>query len=148
MFHIRRSATKFFFLTLMCLLPALLGSCGLFGGQKDNQEGLLKAAERFNKDVRWEDYRSAANWIAPLAKEEFWNQVDHLQGRIRVIDCQVVDAIVEERGAIGTVVLRYRFFPKNNPQPQIKTLHQEWLFSKEAGGWQIVRHDLQKLMPE
>ena len=146
MTSIRRMALRRRFSLLLCLLSCLLGSCGLFGGRKDNQQGLLEAADRFNKSVRWEDYRSAAGWIAPSGKEEFWDQVDRLQGRIRIIDYQVVDATVEDGGASGTVLLRYRFFPKNNPQPQIRTLHQHWLFSREAGGWQIGRHDLQRLM--
>jgi hypothetical protein len=148
MISIHRTALRHLFPFLLCLLPFLFNSCSLFGGQKDNQKGLLDAADRFNKSVRWEDYKSAANWIGPSAKEEFWDQVDRLQGRIRVIDYQVVDAIMEDRGGSGTVVLRYRFFPKNNPQPQIRTLHQQWIFSKEAGGWQILRDDLQKLMLE
>jgi hypothetical protein len=148
MSSIRRSTFRFFFPLLLCLLPGFLTSCNLFGGQKDNQEGLLQAAERFNKDVRWEDYKSAATWIAPSGKEDFWDQIDRLQGRIRIIDYQVVDAALEDGGASGTVALRYRFFPKNNPQPQTKTLHQKWLYSREAGAWQIERHDLQRLILE
>jgi hypothetical protein len=148
MYSIRRSTLRLLFPLLLCLLPGFLTSCGLFGGQKDSQEGLTQAADRFNKDVRWEDYKSAATCIAPSGKEDFWNQIDRLQGRIRIIDYQVVDVGLEDGGASGTVSLRYRFFPKNNPQPQTRTLHQKWLFSREAGAWQIVRHDLQKLMLE
>jgi hypothetical protein len=148
MFSIRRSTLRFLLPLLLVLLPGFLTSCNMFGGQKDNQEGLLLAAERFNKDMRWEDYKSAATSIAPSAKEGFWNQVDRLQGRIRIIDYQVVDVFIEDGGGSGTVVLRYRYFPKNNPQPQTRTLHQQWLFSKKTATWEVERDDLQKLLPE
>jgi len=148
MCSIRRSTLRFLFPLLLCLLTGFLSSCSMFGGEKDNQEGLLLSVDRFNKDLRWEDYKSAATSIAPSAKKEFWDQVDWLQGRVRIIDYQVVEVDMGDGGGSGTVALRYRFFPKNNPQPQTRTLHQQWVFSKKTGAWEVVRHDLQKLMPE
>ncbi len=132
----------------LCLLAGVLCSCGLWGGQKSNEEGLLAAVDHFNTDVRWEDFKTAAACIAPSGKEEFWNQVDRLQGRVRIMDFQVVDASLRDNGESGTVILRYRYYHKNNPQIQTKTLHQRWLFSKQDRAWQVVDHDLQKLIAE
>jgi hypothetical protein len=133
---------------LLCLLAGHLCSCGLWGGQKSGEEGLLAAADHFNTDVRWEDYKAASACIAPSGKEEFWNQVERLQGRVRIMDYQVVDVGLKDDGESGTVTLRYRFFHKNNPQIQTKTLRQQWLFSKKDRTWQVVEYDLQKLMAE
>jgi hypothetical protein len=117
----------------------------MLGGQKDNEKGLLLAVERFSKDLRWEDYKSASAWIAPSAKEEFWGQADRLHEGVRIVDYQIVDAGLD--GFSGKVTLRYRFYQKQNPQIQNRTLHQQWLYSEKDEAWQVVRHDLQKLMP-
>jgi len=133
---------------LLCLLAGLLCSCSLWGGQKSNEEGLLAAADLFNTDVRWEDYKAAAACIAPSDKAKFWNQVDRLQGRVRIMDYQVVDVELRDDGESGTVTLRYRFFYKNNPQIQTITLRQQWIFSGKDRAWQVVENDLQRMMAD
>ena len=138
-----------FFLPLTpCFLAGLLSSCTLFGGQSSDDKGLLVVAERFNKDLRWEDYSSAAVCIAPAAKEEFWDEVDRLQRLVRIMDFQVVDVAIADGGRSGSVTLRFRFYYKRSPQLQTKTLRQQWLFSEKDRAWQIVSDDLQKLMPD
>jgi hypothetical protein len=136
----------FFFPCWVCLVVGLVSSCTLLGGQRGDQKGLLAAAERFNQDLRWEDYKSALTWVAPTAKEEFMDQAERLQGRVRIMGYQVMDAGLN--GLYGNVTLRYRFYQKQNPQLQTMTLHQQWLFSESDSAWQAMRWDLQKLLPE
>ncbi len=131
---------------LVCLVAGLSASCTLLGGQRGDDQGLRLAAERFNKDLRWEDYRSALSWIAPAAKEAFMDQADRLQGRVRIMEYQVMD--VSSDGLSGNVILRYRFYQKQDPQLQTRTLHQQWFFSEQDHVWQVVKDDLQKLMPQ
>ena len=69
MFNPSATAGCFFSPGWSVSLPAFSASCTLLGGQKDDEQGLLLAADRFNKDLRWEDYKSASSWIAPAAKE-------------------------------------------------------------------------------
>ena len=130
----------------LCLVAGFSSSCTMFGGQKSDDQGLLLAAESFNQALRWEDYKSALAWIAPAARGEFMDQVDRLQDRVRIMGYQVMDAGIS--GLSGNVTLRYRFYQKQNPQLQTRTLHQQWLFSEQDRAWQVVRNDLQLLMPE
>ena len=107
---------------------------------------MLGAADRFNTDLKWQDYKSAASRMAPSERESFWGKVDQLQGRIRIMDYQVVDVNLKGKEGSGTVILRYRFFSTSNPQLQTKTLHQKWVFSERGEGWQVVENDLEKIM--
>lgn len=132
---------------LLCLLAGFLCSCALFGGAKHDEEALRLAADRFSTGLRWEDYKSASAYIAPDAKEGFWEQADRLQGRVRIMEFQVVDVGIIGNGSSGNVTLRYRFFHKRNPQLQTTMLNQQWLFSDRDRVWQVVRSDLEKLMP-
>jgi hypothetical protein len=131
-----------------CLIAGLLSSCALLGGQSGDRKGLLEAAERFNKDLRWEDFRSAAAWISPSVKEAFWEEADRLQGRVRIMEFQVAEVDLLDNGHSGTVILRCRFYHKRSPLLQITTLRQQWVFSEKDYAWQVVNSDLQKLMPE
>jgi hypothetical protein len=118
----------------------------LGGGQRSDDKGLLLAADRFSREVRWEDYKSALAWIAPEAREEFMEQADRLQGCVRIMEYQIME--VRINGLFGNVTLRYRFYQKQNPQPQTRTLHQQWLYSERDRAWQVVTNGLQNLMPE
>ena len=135
-----------FFPCWVCLVAGFTSSCTTFGGQKSNEKGLLLAAERFSQDLHWEDYKSALTSIAPAARGEFMDLVERLQGRVRIVGYQIMD--VGTSGLSGNVTLRYRFYQKQNPQLQTRTLHQLWLFSEKDGVWQVVRYDLQQLMPD
>lgn len=132
---------------LLCLLAGLLCSCTLFGGVNNDEQALLTAADRFSTGLRWEDYRSAAKYIPPTGKDAFWEQTERLQGRVRIMEFQVVDVGITGNGNSGNVVVRYRFFHKRNPQLQTTTLNQQWQFFDRDRGWQVVRDDLEKLMP-
>jgi hypothetical protein len=134
------------FFWLVCLAAGFFSSCATLRGQNEDEKGLVLAVERFSKDIRWGDYRSAVAWIAPSAKEEFWDLADRLREAVRIIDYQIVDVGVN--GFSGKAMLRYRFYQKQNPQLQTRTLHQQWLFSEQDRAWQVVRNDLQKLMPD
>jgi hypothetical protein len=140
-----RHCWTFLFPWLVCLVAGISSSCAPLGGQKENEKGLLLAVDRFSKDIRWEDYKSASSWIAPEAKDQFWDQADRLHEGVRIVDYQVVDVLLD--GISGKVTLRYRFYQKQNPQIQTRTLHQQWLFSDKNGVWQVVRNDFQRLMP-
>jgi hypothetical protein len=142
----RRKHPTLFYALLACLLAGMLSSCGLFSSQKNDGQALLGAADRFNTDLKWQDYKSAASRIAPSERESFWGKVDQLQGRIRIMDYQVVDVNLDGKEGSGTVILRYRFFSTSNPQLQTKTLHQKWVFSERGEGWQVVENDLEKIM--
>jgi hypothetical protein len=136
----------FLFPWLICLVAGLFSSCAVLNAQKDNEQGLHLAVDRFNRDLRWEDYKSASVWIAPSAQKAFWDLADRLHETVRIVDYQVVDEGVNELS--GNATLRFRFYHKQNPRIQTKTLHQLWLFSAKDGVWQVERHDLQKLMPD
>jgi hypothetical protein len=136
-----------FFPFLLCLLAGFLCSCSLFGGARNDEQALRHAADRFNTGLRWEDYKSVAAYIPSAGREAFWEQADRLQGRVRIMDIQVQDVGITGNGSSGNVTLRYRFFHKRNPQLQTTTLNQQWLFSDRDRGWQVVRNDLEKLMP-
>ncbi len=132
----------------LCVFSGFLSSCNLLGGQRNNEEGLRLAAERFNRDIRWGEFKSASTWVAPTVKDAFWDQADRMQDRVRVLDYQVVDVSPVDKEGSGTVAMRYRFYQKSNPHPQTKILQQKWLYSKQDGKWQVVGYDLQKLIPE
>jgi hypothetical protein len=135
-----------FFPCWVCLIAGFSASCTMFDAQKSNDQALFLAVDRFNQNLRWEDYKSALTWIAPAAKGEFMDQIESLQGRVRIMGYQVMD--VGTSGLSGNVTLLYRFYQKRNPQIQTRTLHQQWLFSEKDRVWQVVRNDLQQLMPE
>jgi hypothetical protein len=142
----RPHGRTFLFFWLVCLAAGFFSSCSTLRGQNEDEKGLILAVERFSKDIRWGDYRSAAAWVDPSAKEEFWDQADRLREAVRILDYQIVD--VGLNGFSGKVTLRYRFYQKQNPQIQTRTLHQHWLFSDQDRAWQVVRNDLHKLMPD
>jgi hypothetical protein len=136
----------FFFPWLIYLVAGFSSSCAMLDSRKENETGLQQAAEGFNKDLRWEDYRSAMARIAPSAREVFWGVADRMHEGVRIVDFQVIDVVVD--GSSGNVTLRFRFYQKQNPQIQTRTLHQQWLFSEKDRGWQLVKDDLQKLTPD
>jgi hypothetical protein len=136
----------FVFFWLACLAAGFFSSCAPLRGQNEDEKGLLLAVERFSKDIRWGDYKSAMAWIEPSAKEEFWGLADRLYDSVRIIDYQIVD--VGLNGSSAKVSLRYRFYQKQDPRIQTRTLHQHWLFSDQDRAWQVVRNDLRKLMPD
>lgn len=134
------------FRCLVCLAAGLSTSCAALNGQGDSEKGLVKAVERFNKDLRWEDYRAASTWIAPSAQKSFWDLADRMHGTVRIIDYQLVNASVNELS--GNATLRYRFYQKQNPRIQTRTLQQRWVFSEKDRVWQVEVHDLQQIMPD
>ena len=131
---------------LICLLAGFSASCNTLGGEKQNEEGLLLAVDRFNKDLRWEDFKSASALIDSAAKEKFWDEADRLHATVRIVDYQIVDTDVD--GYAANVTLRFRFYQKQNPQVQTRTLHQQWLFSEKDRAWRVVKDDVRKLMPD
>jgi hypothetical protein len=143
---IRWQYRMFLFPWLVCLVAGLFSSCGVLDTRKDNEKGLLLAVDRFTKDLRWEDYKSASVWIAPSAQKAFWDLADRLHEQVRIVDYQLVDVGVNEIS--GNATLRFRFYQKQNPRIQTVTLHQQWLFSETDRVWQVERNDLQKLMPD
>lgn len=132
---------------LVCLLVAILSSCSLWNTQKSDEGALRQAVDRFNANLRWEDYKAAAARMVPSGRENFWEQVEWLQGQVRIMDYQVVDVRMNGAEGSGTVTLRYRFFHKRNPQVQTTMLHQKWIYSEKDGSWQVVKNDLEKLVP-
>lgn len=132
---------------LLCFFAGILSSCGLLTTQKGNEQALRLAADRFNTSLRWEDYKAAATRIAPSRREDFWNQVERLRGQVRIMEYQVMDVSLNETDRSGTVTLRYRFFHKRNPQLQTTTVRQKWEFSEREHVWQVVRNDMEQLMP-
>ena len=119
---------------LVCLVAGLSSSCTMLrGGQRSDDQGLLHAADRFSRDVRWGDYRSALAWIAPEAKEEFMDQADRLQGHVQIMEYQIMETRIN--GLSGNVILRYRFYQKQNSRLQTKTLHQQWLEGVDSESW-------------
>lgn len=136
----------FLFPCLVCLVAGLSFSCAGLGGQGDNEKALNKAVDRFNRDLRWEDYKAASTWIAPSAQKAFWDLADRMHESVRIIDYQLVDVGVNELS--GNATLRYRYYQKQNPRIQTGTLHQRWLFSEKDRVWHVEQHDLQKLMPD
>lgn len=132
---------------ILWLLAGILCSCSLLSTQKGDEEALRLAADRFNTNLRWEDYKAAATRMAPSKREDFWNQADRLQGQVRIMDYQVVDVSMNDADGSGAVTLRYRFFHKRNPQLQTTMVHQKWVFSDREHVWQVVKNDMEQLMP-
>jgi len=132
---------------LLCFLTGILCSCSMLSSQKGNEQALRVAADRFNTSLRWEDYKAAATRTAPSRREDFWNQVERLRGQVRIMDYEVMDVSLNDTDRSVTVTLRYRFFHKRNPQLQTTTVRQKWEFSEREHVWQVVRNDMEQLMP-
>lgn len=143
----QRKTCSLRFILLLWLLAGILCSCALFGGQRNDEEALRLTADRFNRALRWEDYQAAAARVAPSRREVFWGLVDRMQGQVRVMDYQVVDVVLNGKDGLGTVTLRYRFFLKRKPQLQTVMVHQKWAFSDRDQTWQVVKDDLDQLLP-
>lgn len=132
---------------LLCLLALALSACGALSKGNHDLEALTKAAQTFNKGFRWEEYAAAAAWVAPSAKVDFWEHADRMQGHVRVMDTEIRDVYLKDNPHEGMVIVRCRVFYKNNPQVQVKTLHQKWRFSPKEKTWQVVDPDIAKLTP-
>lgn len=132
---------------LLWLLAGIVVACGPLSSDKNDEQALLAAADRFNRDLRWEDYKAAATRTAPSKRDNFWDQVDRMQGQVRIMDHQVVDVAMNREEGSGTVTLRYRFFLKRRPQLQTAMVHQKWVFSEKEHVWQVMGNDLEKLIP-
>ncbi len=143
----RRKCPAFVSALLLWLLAGIVCSCGPLASDKNDEEALLLAADRFNRDLRWEDYKAAATRTAPSKRDDFWDQVDRMQGQVRIMEYQVVDVAMNRDEGSGTVTLRYRYFLKRRPQLQTAMVHQKWVFSEKEYVWQVVKNDLEKLIP-
>jgi len=132
---------------LCCLLSSALLSCGSVGGKKNTNETLGASVEAFNNAVRWEEYRAASELLISAERDEFWNVIDEMQKRIRLMDFEIRDIRVEEDTFTGSAVLRYRYYSLTDPSVKTKMLHQKFRYLEKQKAWQITHHDLDLLLP-
>jgi hypothetical protein len=132
---------------MLCLMALALAACATFGGSGD-KEDLLKAADNFNKALRWEEHKAAAVWVAPPAKKDFWELMDLMRGYVRIMDYDIRDVYFGVNPSTAFVNVRYRVYYKDNPSLHARTLEQEWQFFEKNGVWQVVQPDLLRMLPE
>lgn len=145
MFSFSGSFRLAFAMVFFFLAAVSVPGCATLGGNKDDAEALMNAADKFNKDLRWEEYKAASLWVAPATKMAFWNCVDKVQGQMRIMEYDIRDAYLEDKRS-GVVIVRYRLYFKNNPQLQVKTLRQEWVFSDKERSWTVDGTVLEKIV--
>ena len=136
-----------FTICLLCLLFSIPVSCGSVGGKKNTSETLGAAVEAFNNAVRWEEFRSASQLLSAAERDEFWEIVDQMQKRIRLMDFEVRDISIEEDKFTGSAVLRYRYYSPTDPSVRTKMLHQKFRYLEKQKAWQVTHHDLNMLLP-
>lgn len=145
MFSFSGSFRLVFAMVFFFVAAVSVSGCATLGGNKDDAEALMNAADKFNKDLRWEEYKAASHWVAPATKMAFWNCVDKVQGQMRIMEYDIRDAYLEDKRS-GVVIVRYRLYFKNNPQLQVKTLRQEWVFSDKERSWTVDGTVLEKIV--
>ncbi len=126
---------------LICILLSslFLTSCAslMAGDDKKQSDDLRFAVETFNNAFRWGDYPTAAIWVDPSRKEQFWAEVDRFKSKIRIYEIQVRDIDKEEKSPVGTAILNVQYFRMDAPTLQSITLSQKWVFSEKDKSWRI-----------
>lgn len=134
--------------SLVCLLVALTtAACSTLATNKNSEKNLVKAVEDFNNALRWGDYKYAAQWIVPSLQEQFWNQVDQMEKKIRLTDFEIRHVSWDDPYS-AQMIIRYRYYYTNEPSVESKSLLERWQYAQELKRWQITQMSLEQLMPE
>jgi hypothetical protein len=139
-------------LARFCLYAFVLSSsvaCAVFGGGvKQDEEGLQKSVEAFNAAVRWNDFKGATAFLPIPARERFWNLVDQMEAKVRIMEFEIREVMQDKLLPTGTVFIRFRYYRTNDPHVLMKTVQQKWRYEEKDKTWLVVEHNLNSLLPE
>lgn len=149
--HLSRRSTSFFLnglLRSMLLLVVVLPSfaCSTFGDKKENMKNFIAAVEGFNTALRWGDYKMASAFVSPSLQEQFWQQADIMEKKIRLTDYDIRNVAMAKTGNSFPVIIRFHYYITNDPQLQTQTVRQQWSYSQEAESWMITQCGLEALV--
>jgi hypothetical protein len=133
---------------ILCFIVIFLPSCASMGGQKRDEKSFFAAVEGFNSSFRWEDFKAASMWIPTEGLVDFWEETDIFDGHIRIIDFQIRNVNLNEVSSSGTAIVQFKYYYTNAPHIQTKTLKQQWVYREQGKTWQVVRHELERLLPD
>lgn len=127
---------------LLCLAYAaiaagLLTSCASMGQTDKDKKAIDSSVETFNRAFRWEDFDTAALFISPEAKLQFWNEVDKFKGKIHVIDFQIRDLDWQEKRPIATAIVYFQYYRTASPSIQTITFEQKWYYVEKEKVWRL-----------
>ena len=132
---------------VICLIMPFVLSCSSLGKSQKNSDGLFAIVQDLNNAVRWQDYKTASVMVSPAMQDDFWNLADELYKTVRIMDFETRNCSLDESGASGVAILRYRIYYTNSPQVFTKTIHQRYCYSPKEEIWQLVQHDMGSLLP-
>lgn len=131
---------------LLALTLVFTISCASVGGGRTNEAHLVAAVDAFNTSFRWQDFKAAAEWVAPPMQAEFWTQVDRSNLRLRILDYQVRNVTRHQNGLAADVALSVRYYFTDSPNLQTTVIHQEWHYLEKEKRWEVGQTGYQALL--
>jgi hypothetical protein len=134
------------FTATLCLLLAGAMSCSSIGSTYNNPKGFNLSVDQFHNALRWEAYDTALVFVSPPLVDDFWQLADILQGKIRIMEYEVRQPVMDPISGSGSVTVHFKLYHQDGPRLQTRTVREKWVYLPKEKIWQIVRHDLDELM--
>ncbi|MDY0041879.1 MAG: hypothetical protein RBS57_16320 [Desulforhabdus sp.] len=131
---------------LIIVIVLCFSSCSTFGDKQKSLKDLKTAVEGFNTALRWGDYKTASVFVAPSLQEQFWQQADIMENRIRVTDYDIRNVSMPATGESFPVIIRFHYYITNDPHLQTRTVRQQWLYSEGSESWTTTQSGLDALL--
>lgn len=120
--------------------------CGSLGESTRESKGFGLAIDQFHSAVRWEAYDRALPFVSPPLVDDFYDLTDILQSKVRIMEYEVRNLSIDQKGETATATVFFKFYHQNSPQLQTKTIREKWAYADKEKIWQIVHHDMKELM--
>jgi hypothetical protein len=119
------------------VLVAVLGGALLLGcsGSASSREKLADSLTLFTDAMRWQQWDTASNYVAPELRKAYLEAHESLSDQIDITDLEVTRRVAAPDGQSMTVVVALSWLAKNDPVVKKTTLEQRWEYRR--GAWVI-----------
>ncbi len=100
---------------------------------------LKESVDRFNEDIRWQDYEQAQAFVPKAQRERYWAEADRLKHDIRLTEYEVRDVSFSEDERYAAVILHYQYWSLESPILRSVTLTQTWSFDEKKKAWEVEK---------
>lgn len=122
---------------------ALLTACA---GGYSSQDMLQRRVDRFNNDVRWGRFYSAAEYFQDNSNRREWLSSRREWGEeLRIADYEVVDSTMEEDGETAVVRVVFSWYRMSVSEVQTTMLAQRW--QREGRQWNLISEEVEEGAP-
>jgi hypothetical protein len=120
---------------LVAVLGGALGAA--CSGTASSREKLADSLTLFTDAMRWQQWDTASNHVAPEARKAYLERHESLTDTIDVTDLEVTRRVAAADGNSMTVVITLSWMAKNDPVVKKTLIEQRW--EPRRGTWLIVK---------